>query len=417
VVAGAIALQIVPIPVWLVSALSPGTDEFLRTFDVSYRWKLTGVRQLSLAPDATGLALLAFIAFATLIFGASVAVARYGPRRIAEGVIFTGGVLALVAIAQKATFNGRLYWFWEPQFSSQNAFGPFVNRNHCAGWLLMAAALSLGYLYGRLSRPGALGGPGWRRRLLWLATPDASRLLLATASIAAMILAIVWTMSRSGMIGLTVAAGVIGVQIIRRSRARGLGLARVWLIPALLGIAVAWRGPSTLLLWFDNTSTLHWRFGVWRDALGVIRDFPLVGTGLNAFGTAMHHYQSTPADVHVQQAHNDYLQLAAEGGLLVLVPVCFAVWVVVREIRRRFAEPQGTESTYWIRVGAVAALCGIAVQETVEFSLQMPGNAALFAVICGIALHRAPVPRDHEVPLRAALPALGPRRAGELTAS
>jgi len=47
--------------------------------------------------------------------------------------------------------------------------------------------------------------------------------------------------------------------------------------------------------------------------------------------------------------------------------------------------------TYWIRVGAVTGLVSIALQETVDFSLQMPGNAALFAVICGMAVHRAPV--------------------------
>jgi hypothetical protein len=44
-------------------------------------------------------------------------------------------------------------------------------------------------------------------------------------------------------------------------------------------------------------------------------------------------------------------------------------------------------------VGAVTGIASIALQETVEFSLQMPGNAALFAVLCGIALHRAPVRR------------------------
>jgi len=41
-------------------------------------------------------------------------------------------------------------------------------------------------------------------------------------------------------------------------------------------------------------------------------------------------------------------------------------------------------------VGAVTGLVAIALQETVEFSLQMPGNAALFAVLAAIAMHRSP---------------------------
>jgi hypothetical protein len=58
-------------------------------------------------------------------------------------------------------------------------------------------------------------------------------------------------------------------------------------------------------------------------------------------------------------------------------------------VRRRFND-ETSATTYWIRVGAVTGLTAIALQETVDFSLQMPGNAALFATLCGIALHATP---------------------------
>jgi hypothetical protein len=58
-------------------------------------------------------------------------------------------------------------------------------------------------------------------------------------------------------------------------------------------------------------------------------------------------------------------------------------------VRRRFRE-ETSATTYWLRVGAVTGITAIALQETVEFSLQMPGNAALFAVVCAIAIHRTP---------------------------
>jgi hypothetical protein len=44
-------------------------------------------------------------------------------------------------------------------------------------------------------------------------------------------------------------------------------------------------------------------------------------------------------------------------------------------------------TSWWLRRAAVAAIVAIGLQETVEFSLQMPGNAALFAVVCALALH------------------------------
>ena len=109
-----------------------------------------------------------------------------------------------------------------------------------------------------------------------------------------------------------------------------------------------------------------------------------------------------PADgigFHLREAHNDYLQLAAEGGLLLGAPIVFTAAALMRDVRQRFAGSHG--SSYWIRLGAVAGLGAIALQSTVEFSLQMPGNAALCAVLGGIALHRDPrstraVTRDGE---------------------
>ena len=92
---------------------------------------------------------------------------------------------------------------------------------------------------------------------------------------------------------------------------------------------------------------------------------------------------------HYAQAHNDYLQLAAEGGLLLTIPAALSVCAFIVAVRRRFVEETSVR-TYWLRVGAVTGLTAIALQETVEFSLQMPGNAALFAVVCAIALHRTP---------------------------
>ena len=55
--------------------------------------------------------------------------------------------------------------------------------------------------------------------------------------------------------------------------------------------------------------------------------------------------------------------------------------------RARFRAPHASREHYWLRVGAVTALLAIALQSLVEFSLQMPGNAALFAVVAAIAVH------------------------------
>ena len=150
-----------------------------------------------------------------------------------------------------------------------------------------------------------------------------------------------------------------------------------------------WSGPDVVASRFAaaDWGEFNNRKGAWVDAWSVAREFPVAGTGLNTYWAAALFYQHHEMAYFFAQAHNDYLQLAAEGGLLVTVPAIVCLFVFVRDVRGAM---RGTrvDTSKWLRAGAVASLIAIAFQETVEFSLQMPGNAALFAVVCAIALHR-----------------------------
>jgi O-antigen ligase len=159
-----------------------------------------------------------------------------------------------------------------------------------------------------------------------------------------------------------------------------------YLLVTVVGV-VAWRGTDTLFAWYGNTTTLEWRFALWRDTMPALKDFWVTGSGLNTYGTLMVAY--APADMSHQprEAHNDYLQLAVEGGVLLCVPVVLLIIAVGRRIVQRLIEPQD-EMTWWIRMGAVAGICGMAVQELTEFSLQIPGVALLFATCVALAIHQ-----------------------------
>ena len=134
------------------------------------------------------------------------------------------------------------------------------------------------------------------------------------------------------------------------------------------------------------------RTDAWRDTARIIHDFPAFGTGLGTYGEAMLIYQRVSRDQIYLQAHNDYLQLAAEGGAIVLVPAIILLLMIALVIRHRFRTGDDDVLTHWLRVGAVAGLAGIAAQSLVEFSLQMPGNTATFVLLLALAMHR---PRRH----------------------
>jgi O-antigen ligase len=298
-----------------------------------------------------------------------------------------GLLVAIVGLAQRAMFNGKLLWFWEPRFYSWNAFGPFVNRNHFAGWMMLAIMVSIGYLFGRLSIFAPSSKASRRERLLWIGSPEGTTVLLVAVGILVMGCSVVWTMSRSGIAATAVGATLMFAAVTYRSKRRALRVALAgYLLVAVMG-TVAWRGTDTLFAWYGNTKTLEWRFDLWKDTLPALKDFWVTGSGLNTYGTLMLGYARSDMSSIPREAHNDYLQLAVEGGVLLCVPVVLLIIAVGRRIVQRLMEPQD-EMTWWIRMGAVAGICGMAVQELTEFSLQIPGVALLFATCVALAIHQ-----------------------------
>ena len=313
-----------------------------------------------------------------------------GARQLVEMLIVTGVVLALVGIVQKPLYAGKIYGFWTSQ-QGGTPFGPFVNKNHFAGWMLMVLPVALGYLCASLAR--ALRGvrPEWRYRLLWLSSPDANKLIMAAMGIAVMGLALVLTLSRSGIGALAMALAITGWFAERRLQGRSRKVLAGGYLVLLATLIVGWAGIETVVTHFSepNWGEINGRSGAWADAAATFKRHWLTGTGLNTYQITNLFYQQHDTQSFVSSAHNDYLQLAAEGGLVLVVAIASCLLLFVRDVRRRFAE-DGASSAYWLRAGAVTGLLAIALQETVEFSLQMPGNAALFAVVCGVALHRTP---------------------------
>jgi O-antigen ligase len=166
--------------------------------------------------------------------------------------------------------------------------------------------------------------------------------------------------------------------------------------------ALGWMGMEAVVERFQLAGTdLQDRVAAWRDTLTIIRDFPIAGTGFGAYGAAMLIYQTANRTSIFIHAHNDYLQVLAEGGALVAIPALIAAGVIARGIFRRLHRREDDVLTAWIRLGAIAGLAGIAAQSLLEFSLQMPGNSAVCVVLLAIALHRPrrahPEPDAHRV--------------------
>ena len=399
VLAAAVGLQLVPLTPAQLSAISPGAAAFLAKYDVGYvlASSAPGYRHpLSIDPAATRLGLAALVSLALLLIGTIRGLGAGSLRVLAAGLVALGAALALTGIVQwgfelgEVQKTGLVYGFWKPIYGT-SPFGPFVNRNHFAGWMLLALPVAMGYFSALVARGMRGAGPTLRERALWFSSPEASRVILVGLAILVMGVSLVLTLSRSGIAGFLLAIAISSFVVFRR-HARGsrrvVNLAYLALVALL---AVGWVGVDAIVSRFAQVegSGFGGRIPIWSDTVNVIRDFRWTGTGLDTYGTSMVLYQRHGLETHNVEAHDDYLQLAAEGGALLVVPAAALLVVLALQIRRRFRERADDPMGYWLRVGATTGLVAIGLQETVEFSLQMPGIAALFVVVAAIAARRA----------------------------
>ena len=370
------ALQLVPLPAAAAQIVSPArvrVHEALR-LGPSPSWL-----PLSTEPSATVLALLLLAGTLLMYVAARRVFETGGVRLVCRGIGWMGLVLACVAMAQRGASSGRIYGFWTPLDTGALPYGPFVNRNHCATWLLMGIPLCFGYLMARLANERA---PSESLRH----TFDARTVWLATAG-TAMVLALAWSFSRSGI----AAFAVSSVVMVGATRARLDPLRTVWVAGlALLGLAavITLADVGAMLNRFADGigAGRLGRLAIWRDTLPVIADFFVTGSGIGTYQTAMLIYQTGDRTYYYNQAHNELLQVASEGGLLIVVPAAIALAAFVGVAARRL-KADGT-GIFWIRAGAAAGLASVALQSVWETGLRVPANALLAAVLAAILTHQ-----------------------------
>ena len=336
------------------------------------------VKSLSLDPYSTRLVLVQ--TFALCIFFAATLVFIDTPKRLrilVRTIIIFGFLLAIFGLTQSFTSPNKLYWLRE--MAQSTPFGPFINRHHFAGYMEMALALPLGLL--------ASGSVAKEKRIIYL------------FAAALMAVALVMTNSRGGLISL--GAEILFLTVIgfgvRRSRhgakslKRGIksvalraGLAMALVVTLLIGV-VALGGEdalSRLVGTVNSEDPTTGRLHFWDVTVDIIKNHPIIGTGLGAFGVVYTGYDSRNGLYRLEQAHNDYLQVLSDGGIigallgLFFVINLFRIGFIRRESRDEFRRGVAT--------GALAGCFAVLVHSFFDFTLHTPANALLFLVLAAL---------------------------------
>ena len=125
------------------------------------------------------------------------------------------------------------------------------------------------------------------------------------------------------------------------------------------------------------------RAQLWAETIPLIKAYPVFGCGLGGYETAFMRFKVSEPLVTDDFAHNDYLQLLAELGLVGFAIGAALAFSAVRTAVRKAVGSRDPEARYFA-VACAGALAAILVHSLADFNLYIPANAMLLAWIAGM---------------------------------
>lgn len=322
-------------------------------------------RTLSISPFDTELAGV-HIAVAGILFSMML-VSLDRAERLRKAVTFLvlfGFAFAFFAILQSFLSPTRIFGIYE----RPSPFGTFVNRHNFAAYMEMTIAVPLGMLMA-----GAV---------------ERDRKLLFITAIGIMAVALLLSGSRGGLIALVASVALAAFLSTRRHGKRSK-LIRFGLLAAIAAIVVGGTlligGESSFTRISDTASSGDIstnRTQIWDVTLKVIRENLPFGAGIGAFGQAYTKFDEGSGLERVEQAHNDYLQAAADAGIVGLLIGGSFLWLLWRQGRIGIASANGFRRG--VAIGAAAGIFAILVHSLFDFVLHTTAVTVLFLLLVAL---------------------------------
>jgi O-antigen ligase len=324
-------------------------------------------RRISLDPFATEVSALHFLAV-SIFFAAFLTYIDSAERlrKTVYTITIFGFVFAFFAILQAVLSPTKIYGIYEPKFVVP--FGSFVNRHNFAAYMEMTLGLPLGLIFA-----SAIGRD--------------KRLIYVTA-IGLMGVALLLSGSRGGFVSLL---AEIFFLLILTNKAKSsaqmavkIGLSILLLAIIVFG-AILIGGESSLTRFAETAASKNFstdRTHIWSVTLSVIKNNLPFGAGLGAFGTAYTPYDSLSGLERVEQAHNDYLQVLADAGIVGLLLGAFFIYELFKTGLRN--AKTSNKFRRGVAVGALAGCFAILVHSLFDFVLHTTAVAMLFVTLVSL---------------------------------
>jgi O-antigen ligase len=370
-----VALQLIPLPIGLLRWLSPARVEIhdgLGTLAAAP----SSLVSISALPSVTMDHLMQILAYGLVFFLVTdIAVSiRKKVWLLAIPIIAIASLQAIVGLLQVG--------MGEP---GTLARGGYINRNHFAGLLEMSFPFAVMGAAASVRRVRSEGSLKW-----------ASLACVCLGAATLLLIGILSSLSRMGFVACLFSVLVMGLSFLVAGSSHALRRKALLGLAFLILLAFVFLPSDPLIARFADLSSAEEvseqnRLQVWKETLGLIRDFPWAGSGLGSYESVFLRHKQIGEMLRDNYAHNDYLQGLAELGLLGFSLVAaFLSLVLVKAASAIFAA--ATPSVRYLAVACLGSMAAILLHSLTDFNLYVQPNAMLLSWVSAIAVSHSFAP-------------------------
>jgi len=300
--------------------------------------------------------------------------------RLVLGLLALGVFEALYGLVQYLASWPYIFTY-RNVYSVNRATGTYINANHFAGLLEMILPLGLAVVLSGLVRFRTYPRGTNQVRLNREEVP---RLVFYFFLSLLLFLGILFSGSRMGIF--SALAAVVTVMLLWASASWRRGGAISVLLIFLLGAASLglWLGLKPVIQRYESVESAYlMRLAIWKDTVALIRDRPLLGSGLGTYAQAFTQQQTSQLTRYVDHAHNDFLEFTVELGVLGAGLLFGLIILALIRMISGFYRAESSRDRF-LRLGCAGSVLGLLFHGLVDFNLQIPGNALVFAAILGL---------------------------------
>ncbi len=335
-------------------------------------------------------ALMLFFLLAAMLMAANFFATQARLNALTNLLVGFGLLLAVFAIIQHFTWNGHFYWLRPTARGS--VFGPFANRNHYAGYVEMLLPIAVALALAERVRMEARGFYAFAAMMIGLSIAlSGSRGGIISVAVGALFVLVMSLLRAKGKLqssGATVAHPSADPPTEAKSvSASPVVIAAV--IVVVMGAVIWWIGADPVLDRVAQTisevksdqSQLAYRdrTWLWKDTWTIFLHHPVWGAGLGSFATAYPLYGHGDGTIAVAQAHNDYLQILADAGLIGGVLALAFLVLLWKAILTAIKASDAINA--FIAIGIGGGLSAMLVHSLFDFNLQIPASSLLFILL------------------------------------